>query len=204
MVQGLPERKERVKNQTGRINMTMKKIICVLFALTIATGISVAQQRYKGQWILKVSGGGNLTAKGYYGEIGAEKILQNTRHSLQLSFAYNHNTHSSKIGENIKVNNYYGFFDYYYTFSSISSLRFSLSFGPFIGYQDFSNKIVDGVKLNAKPRFLFGFSTAPQLDLVIAPTLSLYLQPKLIYSIKSDIDDFSFFLGIGLTYRQKY
>lgn len=175
----------------------MKKIaMCVLCGML--TGVTVAQQRSADQWIGKASGGANLSSKGYFIEVGAEKIIGNSSGSIQLSFLYNNQAFTIGTEENITVRDYFGTVYYTYTFLTNSPLRFSLLCGGFLGFQEVPEIATEGVVSNAESKFSYGFSLAAQAEFVVLRNLSLYIQPTILYNIPSDVEKFTFLGGAGV------
>lgn len=173
----------------------MKRAIFLFFALFL-TFQCYSQQRYSGQWVMKVAGGVNVSSLGFVTELGTEYIFTRGS-SLHLTALYNRNFYSSVTDSKVCVDNIGGMIHYAYTLLPTQVFRISILGGLFVTDQSLPANIEPGVVINATSKVDFGLSFAGQLDISLASHLSLYLQPTLNYHILSDIDNFSFLTNLG-------
>ena len=178
----------------------MKRIIGLTGLCLILSSTLMAQQRSAGQWIGKIAGGANISNKGYYIEIGTEKIIKNSPSSLQISFIYNDNNFSTKTDKCVSVENYIGTLYYTYAFLTNSIVRISLLGGGFIGQQTVPEKVIEGVLVNHESKFNYGISAAAQVEFVVSRKIGLYLQPTVLHSFPSKVESTSFMAGLGVKY----
>lgn len=177
----------------------MKKLLLSFF-LIVFVSVSFAQQRSFGQWVGKASGGINITSKGWYGELGVEKVIKNSLSSIQVSFLYYRNTYETKVGSDVNVSNYLGTVFYGYTFETSSPLRICVMGGGFIGAESIPQYATLGVRVDHDSQMIYGPALATQLDYSVSKKVSIYFQPTLLYSPKSTYDEFDFLTGLGLKY----
>ena len=177
----------------------MIKKTVLLFAGCFMTAGLVAQQRYSDQWVTGMSGA-YMPSSGYNASVFLEKYIRDSFSSIKLEALYmNQQIAADAVDFRIDCGTYGGAVSYNYSLEKLipSPFYVNLSIGGIGAYQkvDYDDTMME---VNAENKFVYGFTTSIQFEVIAYKSLSFFIEPKAYYLMNSDIRKMNGSIGAGL------
>lgn len=176
----------------------MKKIVLLLAWCLIPIGL-FAQQRYSNQWVTGISGG-YMPSNGYNVSVFLEKYIRDSFSSLKFEGRYmQQNIATDMARYTIGCGTYGVAFSYNYSLEKYipSPFYINLSIGGIGAYQRISYDDTM-MAIDADNKFVYGFTTGIQFEVIAYKSLSFFVEPKADYLLNSDLRKMNGSIGAGL------
>lgn len=178
----------------------MKKLLFLTLTLFVLCGSAHAQFAFKGQWNITASAGW-IPATNLNLNIGLEKAIGHSYSSFHMKFNFMQNKASLDTPELLEINyqTYQLLLNYNYSFGKLlpHPWYLQLSIGGNLGYENIPDSGIETLVIENKSQFVYGLNVALQLELSVSKSASIFLEPRFIYNINSDIQNGFFITSFG-------